>query len=63
MNTPEEVKDDRTFQVIQINYIKPMPISENKLYACTIVDTWSGIGLYYPCKKRDQKFTIIALEI
>ena len=63
MNIPDKVKADRLFQIIQIDYVRPLPISQNKLCACTTVDTWSGIGLPYPCRKSDQKFAIRALEI
>lgn len=45
MNTSDKVKTDRSVQITQIVYIRSLPISENKLYACIIVDTWSGIGL------------------
>jgi len=29
---PDKVKAERTFQIMQINYIRPLPISETKLY-------------------------------
>lgn len=39
MNTPDKVKADRPFKVIQIVYIRHLPITKNKLYAYTFVDT------------------------
>ena len=45
MDTPEKVKADRTFQIIYIDYIRPLPMSENKPMHAPIVDTGSGIKL------------------
>ena len=63
MNTLGNIKADRPSQIIQIDYTGPLFISENKLYAYTIVDTWSVIGLPYTCRKSDKKLTIGALKI
>lgn len=40
----------------------PLPISQNKLYACTIINTWSEIGLLCPRRKDDPKCTIRAFQ-
>lgn len=32
INIPDKIKADRPFQIVQIDYIGPLPISETKLY-------------------------------
>lgn len=49
---PDKVKADRPSQIIQVDYIGHLPISEYKLHACTTVDTWSGIRVSYYCRKK-----------
>lgn len=62
MNTPDKFEADRFLQIIQIDGIGLLPKSENKVYMCTIVDTWSGRGFSYPGRKDDKKSTIRTLE-
>ncbi|RVE60104.1 hypothetical protein OJAV_G00195070 [Oryzias javanicus] len=49
-------------QIWQMDFIGPLPMSLGCKYACTAVDTYSGILVAHPCKHANQKATIKCLE-
>nr|XP_033785733.1 uncharacterized protein LOC117353657 [Geotrypetes seraphini] len=50
-------------QIWQIDYIGPLPLSKGCQYVCTMVDTYSGLLVAYPCRKANQENTIRALGL
>lgn len=56
-------KGKKPGQVWQIDFIGPMPISQNKKFVCTAVDTYSGVMVCYPCKLATQNSTLGCLAL
>ena len=50
-------------QIWQIDYIGPLPKCGRWQYALTMVDTFSGYLLTYPCARANQQNTIKGLEM
>ncbi|XP_036592623.1 uncharacterized protein K02A2.6-like, partial [Trichosurus vulpecula] len=50
-------------QIWQIDYIGPLPVSQGCQYACTCVDTYSGVLVACPYKRATQKNTCKTLDI
>ena len=48
---------------LAIDYIGPMPISRGCQYACTVVDTYSGYLIAFPCKRATQLNTLKTLNL
>ncbi|XP_063807535.1 uncharacterized protein LOC134999989 isoform X2 [Pseudophryne corroboree] len=50
-------------QIWQMDFIGPLPESRGCKFACTAVDTYSGLMVAFPCKTATQWSTIRTLEI
>ncbi|XP_051935765.1 uncharacterized protein LOC127610079 [Hippocampus zosterae] len=50
-------------QIWQIDFVGPMPLSRGCRYACTAVDTFSGVLVVHPCKLANQKSTLKCLNL
>nr|XP_054595024.1 uncharacterized protein LOC129162849 [Nothobranchius furzeri] len=50
-------------QCWQIDFIGPLPKSKNCKYACTAVDTVSGVLVVHPCHNANQEATLKCLSL